>query len=319
MVTRNTRSSRPDRIRRRANAARLAILLVLAQPAAAAAALADDLPAQLLAASRAIPIQPDGRQVCIPLGGLANDLRPTAVLDDGSGSGGGSGGYSASTIGAYLGDGPAGAPAPPFVQALIDAGAAQRVPLRWTQHVRVPTGYPPQLMDTGTVPSAAAPPRPAFEDRELRSGGNAYIVTGPGRDLFGHPRFPWLAPIPPAVAGAAGTAAAGPGSNPGAPPPGLWGSDRICYEIVPDRVLEYGDVIRMGNGFAEVGAAVLFRPARLPAWMSDPRVIEILTPTLRPLDVRMLAFRYDGESWRWMPGAVSRFVGSTHIVGDGTP
>ena len=315
-MTIGTRDVPPARRRGMTETVGLAALLALAQPVVASAARADDLPAQLLAASREIPVEPHGRQVCIPITGLANDLRTPSVLVDRGEVGGTSEGYSASTVGAYLGDGPTGAPAPPFVQALLDAGAARRIPMSWTQHLRVPTGYPPQLTDTGTVPSAAPPPRPAYEDRDITFHGDAYIVGGEDAELFAHDRNDFLAPIPPAVASAAEAGSTAQEAGSGAPPRGVWKSSRVCYEIVPGRTLEYGEVVELGNGFKEVGAAVLFHPTRVPTWISDPRVIDTLQPNMKPLDVRMLVFRFDGEAWHWLPGGVARFPSRTHIVAD---
>lgn len=315
-MTISTRDVPPARHRQATGTLGLAAMLTLAQPMVASAAKADDLPAQLLAASRSIPVEPDGRKVCIAITGLANDLRIPAVLVGQSGAGGTSEGYSASTVGAYLGDSPAGAPAPPFVQALLDAGAARRIPLTWTQQMRVPTGYPPQLTDTGTVSSAAPPPRPAYAGLDITFRGDAYIVGGEDKDLFAHVQNDFLAPTPPAVTSAAEAESTAQEAASGARPRGVWGSSHVCYAIVPDRVLEYGEVVELGNGFKEVGAAVLFRPARVPGWVSDPRVIETLMPNMKPLDVRMLVFRFDGENWHWLPGGVARFPGRTHIVAD---
>ena len=88
----------------------------------------------------------------------------------------------------------------------------------------------------------------------------------------------------------------------------------MCVALVPDRVLEYSDVRRIGNGFNEVTAALLFRPRRLPAWVADPRVIAALGQNPLPWTVRVSTFRNAGSGWRQLPGSSGSLEYMTHIV-----
>ncbi len=277
------------------------------------AARADDLPAQLVAASRLIPVGPNGRQTCISLQGLGNQggkqVTPGSQLRTGDGVPP----YSAATRGAYLGNGPADAPAPPFVQALLDAGAARRVPLYWERHYRPPAMVVPQLQDLGTArPGQPAPAPPPPVDQVIGFRADAYLVAGPDEDLFKRDPADLMGPEPPNLAaGPAGT---------DAPPVGVWRASQVCYALIPDRVLEYTDVDKHDNGVSEVTAAVLFRPERVPAWISDPRVIDALRPNMKPLDVRILAFRNDGDGWRPNLFAFAKLGDhDMHLVGSDAP
>ena len=83
----------------------------------------------------------------------------------------------------------------------------------------------------------------------------------------------------------------------------------------PDRVLEYGDVEVRENGVKYVSAAILFHPARLPAWASDYRVALTTRNVFVPDDVRFVTFRDDGDGWRPTPFPEPFFMRrKTHIV-----
>ena len=294
----------------------VAVLALASLVAFAVSAEADDLPAQLLAAAHSIPADATGRRVCLSINGLTNAFRSQFVVGDQRVSAG-SEAYSASTAGAYLGDGPAGAPASPFAQALLDVGAATRLRVIWTQHLRVPALSVPQLTDTGTVqPAVPAAPRQAFIDKQTVSEGDVYLVTGADRDLFSHD-LDYIVPRPPPIADPAGTdpALQGPGTGT-PPPPGIWTTSHVCYVLVPERVLEYGDVADHGNGISEVTALILFRPERMPAWVTDQRVIQTLQPPMKPMEVRGIVFRNDGDGWKAQPSAWPRLPGKTHILAE---
>ena len=275
---------------------------------------AADLPAQLLAAAKAIPADAGGRRICLAISGLTNAFGMPPVLGDQRVSAG-SAAYAAATVGAYLGDGPASAPASPFAQALLDAGAAARLRVIWTQHTRLPALRTPQLQDLGTAASAGGTaPQSAFVERNATSEGDVYLVTGPDRELFAHDAD-FLVPRPPPLASAsADPASQGPGA--GSPPPGIWSPSHLCYALVPDRVLEYGDVLDHGNGVSEVTALILFRPDRMPTWVTDQRVIQTLQPPMKPLDVRGVVFRNDGDGWRAQPSQAPVLPGKTHILAE---
>lgn len=256
------------------------------------AARAEDLPVQLVAASRLIPVGPNERQVCIPIQGLGNQGGSSVIPGRQRSVGDGAPSYSAATKGAYLGNGPASVPAPPLVQALLDAGAARRISLYRERHYRPRAMVVPQLQDLGTVhpsgPPAPSPPPPV--DQIIGYQADAYLVAGPDEELFKRDPTDLMSPQPPYLAAAPG--------DTDAPPPGVWRTNQVCYALIPDRVLEYADFETHDNGVSEVTAAVLFRPERVRAWISDPRVIDALRPNMKPLDVRVLAFRNDGDGWR---------------------
>lgn len=298
-----------------AKAVAAALLALASQVALTVPAEADDLPSELLAAARSIPADATGRRVCLSINGLENAFRSQFVVGDQRVSAG-SEAYSASTVGAYLGDGPAGAPASPFAQALLDTGVATRMRVIWTQHTHVPTLSVPQLTDTGTVRQAVpAAPRQAFVDKQMVSEGDIYLVTGADRDLFSHD-LDYIVPRPPPIAAPAGTDPALQGPGTGTTPPGIWSTSHVCYALVPDRVLEYGDVADHGNGVSEVTALILFRPERMPAWVTDQRVIQNLRPPMKPLEVRGIVFRNDGDGWKAQPSAWPRLPGKTHILAE---
>ena len=146
-------------------------LLVAMSMLVAEAARAHDLPGQLIAASKMIPVSEGlgGRQRCSAISDLSNRLRiPFSFGDHQTFTDGGSG-YRRDTKGAYFGDGPKGEPAPPFVQALLDAGAAKRVTLTWVERTTTPTGTIPHLLDTG-VPGSPSNDKPLFVTRESEIG-----------------------------------------------------------------------------------------------------------------------------------------------------
>lgn len=287
-----------------------AIAIVLSsRGSATGASPVDHLPSELLTALRLFPVDRGGSPSCLSIDGLRNRLAFPLAFGDRQVAVRSSDAYSPRTEGAYLGDGPVGAPAPPFVQALIDAGAAARVRLTWVRHVRTPTPGAPSLQDTGTGRAMPAQnPPPAFRTQEESLDGDAFIVTGPDRDLFSHDDANALAPSPPAVA-------TGGDQGSASPPRAVWGTGRICYGLVPDRVLEYGDPEGHGNGVSEVSAAVLFHPRKVPAWIADPRVTASLRPVMLPDDVRVVTFRNDGDGWRPTQYPTRPlFTGRTHIT-----
>ncbi len=139
-----------------------AIAIVLSSHGSATGASpVDHLPSELLTALRLFPVDRSGSPSCLSIDGLRNRLAFPLTFGDRQAAVRNSDAYSPSTEGAYLGDGPVGAPAPPFVQALIDAGAAARVRLTWVRRVRTPTLSVPSLQDTGTgraMPAQNPPP-----------------------------------------------------------------------------------------------------------------------------------------------------------------
>ena len=58
------------------------------------------------------------------------------------------------------------------------------------------------------------------------------------------------------------------------------------------------DPVTLPNGLRRITAAILFHPPRMPAWISDPRVIEAMPRHMHPNDVRFVTFRNDGDGWR---------------------
>ena len=278
----------------------------------------DDLPGLLIKASTMIPVTEGlgGRQRCSAISGLDNLLYIPFSFGDHQTFTDGGAGYARDTKGAYLGDGPKGEPAPPFVQALLDAGAATRVTLTWVERTTTPTGAIPQLQDTG-VAGAPGNDKPAFVTREATMEGAAFLVTGEDRELFPANTNSYVqSPSPPTIGGG-GTreeAAGGPPS----PPPGVWSTAKVCVVEAPDRVLEYGDVQVRQDGVRYVSAAILFHPVRLPAWASDFRVAGATSNVFVPDDVRFVTFRDDGDGWRPTPYPEPYFMrGKTHIADGG--
>ena len=294
-----------------------ALLVTITMPIAEAAR-ADDLTDQLIAASKMIPVTDGlgGRQRCSAISDLSNRLRiPFSFGDHRTFTDGGPG-YARNTKGAYLGDGPQGEPAPPFVQALLDAGAARRVTLTWVERTTTPTGTIPHLQDTGVPGGAPANDKPLFVTRQTRTEGDAFLVTGEDRALFpANTNRYVLSPWPPAIGGGAPDQAEG---GPPSPPPGVWSTAKVCIVEAPDRVLEYGDVELRRDGVKYVSAAILFHPERLPAWASDFRVAGATGAVFVPDDVRFVTFRDDGDGWRPTPYPEPFFMrGKTHIAGGG--
>ena len=294
-----------------------ALLAAMSVPVASAAGT-DDLPSLLIKASNLIPGTEGlgGRQRCSAISGLGNLLRIPFSFGDHQEFIDGGTGYARDTKGAYLGDGPKGGPAPPFVQALLDAGAARLVTLTWVERTTTPTGAIPQLQDTG-VAGAPSNDKPAFVARDTKLDGDAFLVTGEDRALFPANTNRYVqSPSPPGIGGGArqDEAAGGPPS----PPPGVWSTAKVCVLEVPDRVLEYGDVQVRQDGVSYVSAAILFHPVRLPAWASDFRVAGATSNVFVPDDVRFVTFRDDGDGWRPTPYPEPYFMrGKTHIADGG--
>ena len=265
------------------------------------AAAARDLPAELLAAARAIPAGTPGHEVCLGFH-TASEFAPTRAGGNGKPA---TRPFTAVVRGAYLGGRAIGDPIPPFVQALLDAGAAERLHTTWVRHVQVPTMVVPRMRDLGTA--SQPPPPPLEEDRVVSGGTEQYVVTGPDAVFFPHDDD-LLSPVPPAATDAGGLSPAR-----GPAPPGVWRTGRVCYSLVADRVLEYGDPVS-GNGVSQVSALLAFRPERMPRWASDPRVAESLSQPIRPIEFRLLSFRDDGDGWRATPFVFLALPARTHIV-----
>ena len=268
------------------------------------AAAAGDLPMALLTAARAIPADTPGHEVCLGFH-TALGFAPTKAGDDGKSA---TRPFTADVRGAYLGGRAIGDPIPPFVQALLSAGAAERLRTTWVRHVQVPTMAVPRMRDLGTT--SQPPPPPLEEDRVVTGSTEQYVVMGPDAAFFRHDDD-LLSPVPPAATDAEGLSPAG-----GPAPPGVWRTGRVCYSLVADRVLEYGDPVS-GNGVSQVSALLAFRPERMPRWASDPMVAESLSSPIRPIEFRLLSFRDDGDGWRATPFVFVALPARTHIVGTG--
>lgn len=280
------------------------VLGVIAAPAAVARA--DDLPGKLVAASRLLPVAQLGRQAYTSIQELLNQGSTQATPGSQQAGDPKPAPHAASTQGAYLGSGLPDAPASAFVRALLDAGVARQFRVTWTRHYRPPTMVVPQMQELGTVRSSAPPipSPPQLVDVVTTYLADAYVATGPDESFFPHdPSAPMGSPL----LGLETTSAA-------APPPGIWRASRLCYALIPDRVLEYTDVETNDNGVSEVTAALLFRPERVPGWISDPQVIDTLRPNTKPLDVRILMLRNDGDGWWPEPYGFPRLTGRTHTI-----
>ncbi len=290
--------------------------LTAASLPAAHAALADDLLSQLIEASKQMPATEKGRERCSQIEGLQNRLNMPFTLGDHRIFTEGTAGYTRDAEGAYLGDGPKGEPPPLFVRALLDAGAARRVTMTWVERTTLPTGVVPHLQDTG-APDKSGDDRPAFVTRQATLVGDAYLVTGEDRALFpANTNRYVLSAWPPAIGDQVTDATGRPTGPLPSPPPGLWSAATVCMIEEPDRVLEYGDVEARENGVKYVSAAILFHPARLPAWASDYRVALTTRNVFVPDDVRFVTFRNDGDGWRPTPFPEPFFMRRrTHIVG----
>lgn len=261
--------------------AALALAAADAEPARA-----EDLPAALVAAARLIPTDADEpwqRRVCLPIRIMGDDGPPIMV-----GTVAASGAYSMATRGAFLGLGPADGVAPPFAQALLDAGAG---------------------------PGAPAP-TPAPREERVPMRADAYIATGPDAarlapdpNLFG-PSLPQVETGGPPDAGGFPAAAA---------PPGVYTSSKFCYDLVPDRVLEYDEPTTNPNGRRHTIAAILFHPDRVPPWIADHRVIEAFQRWMRPDEVRMIGFSDYGDGRRHNISVWGDVRARTYLVGQDRP
>ena len=294
----------------------VASLAVMSLPTANAA-LADVLLSQLIEASKLIPATEKGRERCSQIEGLQNRLNMPFTLGDHRVFTDGTAGYTRDAVGAYLGDGPKGELPPLFVQALLDAGVAHRVTMTWVERTTMPTGVVPHLQDT-RVPDKPGDDRPAFVTRQATLVGDAYLVIGEDSALFPANTNRYVPSAwPPAIGDQATDATGRPTGPPPSPPPGLWSTARVCIVEEPDRVLEYGDVERRENGVKYVSAAILFHPARLPAWAGDYRVALTARSVFVPNDVRFVTFRNDGDGWRPTPFPEPFFMRrKTHILGE---
>ena len=294
-----------------------ALLAAMSVPVASAAGT-NDLPSLLIKASNLIPGTEGlgGRQRCSAISGLGNLLRiPFSFGDHRTFTDGGTG-YARDTKGAYLGNGPKGEPVPPFVQALLDAGAARKVILTWVERTTTPTGAIPQLQDMG-VAGAPSNDKPTFVTRDTKLVGDAFLVTGEDRALLPANTNRYVqSPSPPAIGGGGRPDDAA--EDPPSPPPGVWSTVKVCVLEVPDRILECGDVQVRQDGVRYVSAAILFHPVRLPAWASDFRVAGTMSNVFVPDDVRFVTFRDDGDGWRPTPYPEPFFMrGRTHIADGG--
>lgn len=290
----------------------LASLSAWAFPGRAGAA---DLLGDILAASAQMPVDL-GRRQCLGIQGLGDLVRLPVIIGEQRVTVSATAGYSPSTQGAYLGSGPADNAPPPFVQALLDAGAAARVPLAWVQGTREMRAVMPPLQGTGSPGAGGRRPGPAYDERRTVAKGEAYLVTGPDKVLFERAQQGMLLTSPPSIDGLTAPDDGGAAADGGAPPPGVWPAGRICYTLVPERVLEHTDVQERANGISEVSAAVLFRTERMPAWASDPRVIAATRPNMLPWRVIPILFRNHGDGWRYAAPSNFLAVGAkTHIVG----
>lgn len=290
----------------------LASLSAWAFPGRAGAA---DILDNILAASARMPADL-GRRQCLGIQGIGDFVRLPVIIGEQWVTVSATADYSASTQGAYLGSGPADDAPPPFVQALLDAGAAVRVPLAWAQRTREMRAAMPPLRDTGSAGAGGRRPGPAYDERRTVAKGEAYLVTGPDKALFERAQQGMLPTSPPRIDGLTAPDDGGAAADRGAPPPGVWPAGRICYTLVPVRVLEHTDVQERANGISEVSAAVLFRTERMPAWASDPRVIGATRPTMLPWRVIPILFRNHGDGWRYAAPSNFLAIGAkTHIVG----
>lgn len=290
----------------------LALFSAWAVPGRAGAAnLLDDI----LAASARLP--PDlGLRQCLGIQGLGNFVRLPAIIGEQRVTVSAAAGYSPSTQGAYLGSGPADVAPPPFVQALLDAGAATRVPLAWVQRTREMRAVMPPLQDTGSSGAGGQRPGLPYDERKTVAKGEIYLVTGPDKVLFEKTQPGMLAPNPPSLDEPTVPDEARAMVDRGTPPSGVWPTGRVCYTPVPERVLEYTDVQERANGISEVSAAVLFRTERMPAWASDPRVIGATRPNMLPWEVVPILFRNHGDGWRYAALSSFLMIGTkSHIVG----
>ena len=293
-----TRLGRFSYRRRRACLAAAVALLALGPKAAQA----DDLPATLVAAAAEFGKAANERQ-CAFITGLSQHL-PARGGPDTAISVAPTESYGPATVGAYLGDDLPGQTPPAFVQALVDAGVAKAVALTWMGRDRrtvapkpASSSLPPEFR--GLMPQNLPPVQSMGAPEPTGTRGVAFLVTGPDQVLFARPEQAGssLTPVPPNLAGKT--------FEQDARPAGVWGSDRLCWKLIPDRVLEYGDPVDHGNGLVDVTAAVLFHPERVPAWISDPRVIGAVRPPMPPQTVLWLDFRNAGDGWRYVrPGSM---------------
>ena len=264
-------------------------------------ARADELPGLLIAAAKLMPATEEGRTRCSivnpapPLSDASATPTPpeNSLKDDED--------YTASTQGAFLGVTAPAMVAPPFQQALLEAGAAKRYRLQVSQRARVPN----PLRGNGL---------PSFVPGVSTKVSDVVVVTGPDAALFPNLRNPFPLTRVPAVNGGSDDQGQPLGSA-AVTPPGVWLGDRVCLTEVPNRVLEYGDIETRQNGLRFVTAAILFRAEGAPSWLADPRVVRSLYGRLLAQEVRIVGFRDDGDGWRPTlvsdPGFIEK---KTHLV-----
>ena len=267
---------------------RSALTVAILLAASAIPARAEDLPAALTAAAAQLGKPGTSTEMPCQTVSTRSGQAPPASTPDQFISVLPTDGYSSSTVGAYLDYSPAGGKPSPFVQALLEAGAIKAVPLAW-----------------GAWPAGAT----AASSGNPGTNGVAYLVTGPDRVLFTRPRTEGImTPTPPGLPG--GSYGVGRGNRPAE----VWGSDTLCFRLVPDRVLEHSEPVA-GNGVTDVVAVVLFHPELRPAWLADQRVIKVTRPMPAHI-VQWLRFRNNGDGWRLIgpSGAVS--AGRMRTVGN---
>ena len=274
-----------------ASARLLAVVLpvALAHAAIPGPTWAADIVSDLLHAAELIPVDDQGRRLCRPVQPTSPPVGIPFVREIP-----GEDAYSIRTHGAYFGDGPPG-PAPPLVQALIDAGWVQALRFEYEQHRSARVGAPPAIQGArmlARTPEAA----PGLEDQLLAVTGEAWVATGPEQELFMSEATaftPYPARIVPL-----GKPADRYTPPDAALPPGVRWATRLCLTLRPDRVLEWGDLATLANGVREVSAFVLFHPEPLPAWAMDwrtwpPNGVQRIERDI----VRLVSFRDDGDGW----------------------
>lgn len=202
-------------------------------------------------------------------------------------------GYNASTQGVLFGEGPRNVEPGPFIQALMDAGLVQRVPVTWrvhAQHPAMPTAAQLGLhdLDDSSEPKPDEGP-PGQEETTQHFAGDLFLATGPeAMAIFDGPSEDQSVQNSLKAPHLAGDTA----------PSGVRVPARLCYGLTAQKVLEYGPLQSVAPQHDRITVVLLMTPEGAPVWAQDPRILQVLKGHfVVSQDVRIGTYDSYGDGW----------------------